>query len=212
MAPAWAVAALLPDLVVDGILGDFSDRAEMAELLSRLASAGPLALFFPGSTIGNFDRSDAARLLSSLAAPVPAETPLVLGVDLIKETAVLEAAYDDAAGVTAAFNRNLLNHLNERFGANFEPSRWRHVARWVPEHARIEMWLLSDGPQSVDIGGRRLSFAAGEGIHTENSHKWNRSMVELLASSSGWRLAEWWTDDNECFAEALLVRRDQPRR
>ena len=205
-ATAQAVRGVAPALRVDGLLGDFTDAAAMRALLEQVGRAGPLLLFFPGSTIGNFDADHAARLLAGLADAVPEGTPLLLGVDLVKEQHLLEAAYDDAVGVTAAFNRNLLRHLNVRFSSDFEPGRWRHEARWVTEKRRVEMWLVSEGRQVVRLGDDELVFDDGEGIHTESSHKWCAQSVTELVGAAGWRVEEWLTDRRGWFAETLLVR------
>lgn len=203
---AEQITSAFPDLAVRGLLGDFTNSQALTELLAKVAADGPVLLFFPGSTIGNFDPDEAADLLSAAGAALEPGAPFLIGFDLVKDPALLEAAYDDPAGVTAAFNRNLLAHLNRRFGATFDPARWRHTSRWIPALRRIETWLLSEGDQVVTIGGTELSFGDGDGIHTENAHKWDQSAVTALAKRSGWRVDGWWTDDKNWFAEALLVR------
>lgn len=205
-ATAREIEAVAPGLWIESLHGDFTRPDQVRPLLERVASEGPVLLFFPGSTIGNFDDAQASRLLAGLGEAVPAGTPFLLGADLIKPRALLEAAYDDPAGVTAAFNRNMLSHLNRRFGADFDPRRWRHEARWVPERHRVEMWLRSRGRQCVHVGPASLEFADGDGIHTESSHKWDRARIEALAASSGWRVEDCWTDSRSWFAEVLLRR------
>lgn len=200
------IGGRFPNLPVEKLHGDFTRPHETQHLVERLVDDGPVALFFPGSTLGNFESDAAARLLADSGRGLPAGTPFLLGVDLIKDPEVLEAAYDDSVGVTAAFNRNMLAHLNRRFDADFDPSRWRHEARWIPERRRVEMWLRSRGNQTVRIGETRFDFADGEGIHTESSHKWDRPSIEALARRSGWRVETWWTDANGWFAEVLLTR------
>ncbi|MDH5671049.1 MAG: L-histidine N(alpha)-methyltransferase [Myxococcales bacterium] len=198
--------AAFPDLPVEGLQADFGARARMQPLLRSLAEQGPLLLFFPGSTVGNLERDQAVALLHDLATAVPAGTPLLLGVDLVKPWSLLEDAYDDPAGVTAAFNRNALCHLNARFGSDFQPRRFRHEARWNEGHQRVEMWLCSDGEQTVKFGDARLHFREGVDIHTESSHKYDRRRVQQLAARAGWHLTAWITDTRGYFAEALLLR------
>ncbi|MEE9385299.1 MAG: L-histidine N(alpha)-methyltransferase [Nannocystaceae bacterium] len=205
-ATAAEIGSRFPDLSVDPHLGDFTNPAMTRRSLATVTASGPTLLFFPGSTLGNFEPEQAAELLTHTGASVPPGTPFLLGVDLIKDTAQLKAAYDDDAGVTAAFNRNMLVHLNRRFGADFDARRWRHEVKWNPAHRRIEMWLRSSGEQRVNFGGTHLEFADGDGIHTENSHKWDRASIEKLAASTGWRIGEWWTDERGWFAEILLTR------
>lgn len=203
---AEQIAGIFPTLPVRGLLGDFTDSQALATLLAKVTATGPVVLFFPGSTIGNFDPAQAAALLASAGRALSPGTPFLIGFDLVKDPALLEAAYDDPAGVTAAFNRNLLAHLGRRFGATFDPTRWRHTSRWVPKHRRIETWLVSEGDQVVTIGDATLRFGDGDAIHTENAHKWDRATVSALAAASGWHLGGWWTDARGYFAEVLLIR------
>lgn len=206
------IGGKFPDLPVEKLQGDFTRPHETRHLVDRVAAQGPVLLFFPGSTLGNFESGAAAKLVAEAGEGLPPGTPFLLGVDLIKERAQLEAAYDDAAGVTAAFNRNMLNHLNQRFGADFDLSAWQHEARWVPERRRVEMWLRCRGEQTVSLGGEVFRFEDGQGIHTESSHKWNRATVDALAAESGWQVDQWWTDRQERFAEVLLTRKAGLRR
>lgn len=205
-ATATDLAGILPDLPVEGACADFTRPGTMGGLLPELAAHGPVLLFFPGSTIGNFELDDAVALLAELARWVPAGTPFLLGLDLVKPAPLLQRAYDDTVGVTAAFNRNLLAHLNRRFGADFAPERWRHEARWVPERHRVELWLRSDGEQAVRLGDEHLVFEDGAGIHTESCHKWDTERLDALAHASGWEVGRTWTDARGWFAEALLMR------
>ncbi|TPV93530.1 MAG: L-histidine N(alpha)-methyltransferase [Myxococcales bacterium FL481] len=207
-ATSLELVGRFPQLRVDPVHADFSDRDAMHTFLQRAAGTDDAVLFFPGSTLGNFEVDYAAALLEGYAQGLRPGTPLLLGVDLVKPRETLEAAYDDPAGVTAAFNRNMLAHLNRRFNGNFDLAQWRHEARWVPRHRRIEMWLRCDEPQVVQFGEQRIEFAAGAGIHTENSHKWDRPSLHDLAETTGWSLQDWWTDRRGWFAQALLVRQD----
>ena len=200
------VGDAFPALAVEGWSLDFTRPAGLRRQLETLAQGGPIVVFFPGSTIGNFEPAGAAAFLSDLADCIPDGTPLLLGVDLVKPAERLQLAYDDPAGVTAAFNRNALAHLNARFGGDFDPRAWRHEARWNSSLKRVEMWLVAEGDQHVKLGGAELSFADGAGIHTESSHKFDRAQVEALALESGWHRERWWVDEEAGFAEVLLVR------
>lgn len=203
-----ALRSTFPELRIEGLLADFGARERMRALFESVAADGPLLLFFPGSTLGNLTPEHARAFLDDLATALPPETPFLLGVDLVKEPAILEAAYDDPVGVTAAFNRNVLSHLNARFDSDFDPSRWRHEARWDAARHRVEMWLRSEGPQDVQFGDIRLHFGDGAGIHTESSHKWDRERLRELAAHAGWRLQSWMTDSRGWFAQALFVNKN----
>lgn len=197
-------------LEVRGWVGDFTSRPFLEQLLEPLAERAPLLVFFPGGTLGNFQPRDASALLGALAQGAPPGTALLLGVDLIKPASLLEAAYDDPVGVTAAFNRNLLAHLNHHFGADFEPESWRHRAHYDPDLARVEMWLFSEREQVVTLAGHRFRFARGEGIHTENSYKYDRTRLARVARDGGFPLETQWTDARGWFCEALLRTRGGP--
>ena len=151
-------------------------------------------VFFPGSTIGNFTPAEAAAFLRRAAALVGAGGGLLIGTDLRKDRATLEAAYDDAAGVTAAFNRNLLLRLQHELGADLDPGAFRHRAVWNAREGRVEMHLESLRPQTIRLGGTSISFEQGETIHTENSYKYTPAAFDRLAASAGFGLAEAWTD------------------
>lgn len=164
--------------------------------------------FFPGSTLGNFHPEEAHRFLRDLAAFLAssrgARGYLILGLDLIKDRSVLEAAYDDSRGVTAAFNLNLLRRMNQELGTNFVVERFRHRAWFNPLKKRIEMHLVSLEPQSVLLAGRRFSFHAGESIHTENSYKYDVEDFSLLAQASGFEPVKVWTDPKRYFSVWVL--------
>ena len=138
------------------------------------------------------------------AAPYIDKGRLIVGVDLKKDVDVLLPAYDDAAGVTAAFNLNLLQRMNRELGADFVLAQWAHLACWNDDHGRVEMHLRSTQAQRVQIAGRCFDFAEGETIHTENSHKYQLSEFRLLARAAGWEPRRCWTDDQQRFALFLL--------
>ena len=167
-------------------------------------------VFYPGSSIGNFDPPHALQLLKQMRALVDADGPegepaadggLLIGIDLPKEVDVLEAAYDDAAGVTAAFNLNVLTHVNRLIGSDFDPAQWRHLAFFNTLQSRIEMHLQAMSPLQVRWpGGGVRDFAAGECIHTENSYKYTLPAFTDLLARAGFSRARAWTDPRGWFA------------
>jgi L-histidine N-alpha-methyltransferase len=184
-----------PDVDLLGIGLDFSAKLELpAEL-----GGGPRTLFYPGSSIGNFTPDEALGFLRQAHAACQGGT-LLIGVDLIKPVAVLEPAYDDPLGVTAAFNRNMLLHLNRLAGTDFAIADWRHVAYFNTVQSRIEMHLESVRPVSVRWPGGERQFAAGERIHTENSYKWRSEDFASLLGNAGFRDVVRWGDDKDWFA------------
>jgi dimethylhistidine N-methyltransferase len=156
--------------------------------------------FYPGSSIGNFTPHEAIAFLRQVRENVGADGGLLIGVDLVKDPAVLDAAYDDAIGVTAAFNLNLLRHLNQLAGADFEPAQWRHVAFFNDAESRIEMHLEARCALTVRWRGGERSFEQGERIHTENSYKYTLEGFRDLLSEAGFRVDGTWTDDAHWFA------------
>jgi dimethylhistidine N-methyltransferase len=168
------------------------------------AEAARTIVYFPGSTIGNFDADPAVELLSlarSLAGPNGA---LIIGIDLVKDRELLLRAYDDAAGVTAAFNLNILARLNRELGADFDVRSFRHAAVWNAVASRIEMHLASLQSQSVRLGGESIDFAVGEPIVTEHCHKYTGSSFGALAARAGWRVSASWSDERSFFSVLYL--------
>jgi len=161
-------------------------------------------VYFPGSTIGNFLPEQASRLMQQMAAQVEAGGGLLIGTDLRKDPAMLEAAYDDAQGVTAAFNKNLLRRINRELGADFDLRAFEHRAIYDQERGRIEMHLVSQETQAVRVAGRRFELGAGEAIRTEYSHKYTIDGFHELAGEAGWRPEEVWMDEKAWFAVHLL--------
>ena len=192
-----------PALEVAPIEGDF--RAEL-KLPTHLANA-PRIGFFPGSTIGNFETSEACSLLTAMATSLGSGASLIIGVDLEKDVARLQRAYDDEEGVTAAFNKNLLSRINRELGGDFDLAAFRHAAIWNQQDHRIEMHLVSETTQIVHVLGHRFGFAAGETIHTENSHKYTVARFQALATQAGWRPSEVWLDDERLFSLHELIAR-----
>jgi dimethylhistidine N-methyltransferase len=161
--------------------------------------------FFPGSTIGNFRPREALQFLELVHAAVGAGGMLLIGVDLKKEVTTLLRAYDDAAGVTAAFNLNLLARVNAELNGDFDLAAFAHHVRYDETRGRIEMHLKSLKAQRVSVAGRRFDFAKGETIHTENSHKFTIPEFHLLARAAGFEPLHTWTDAKGLFSVHLLA-------
>ncbi len=197
---AAAVRRDFPWLAVLPVAADFTRDFDLpAQIRSR-----PRVGFFPGSTIGNFEPQDAAEFLRQAGRILGAGATLIIGVDRIKDIAVLNAAYDDAAGVTAKFNLNVLTRMNRELGGNFDLASFRHRAFYSVENHRIEMHLESLKDQSVTVAGRTFEFRERETIHTENSYKYTVESFRALAEFAGWRPAAAWTDENDFFAVHAL--------
>jgi dimethylhistidine N-methyltransferase len=179
-----------PRLRVLPVAADFTQPFRLPSAIVGLARAG----FFPGSTIGNFEPQDAAAFLRHAGRILGARATFVVGVDLVKDASILNAAYDDAAGVTAQFNLNLLTRINRELSADFDVDAFSHRAFYNSERRRIEMHLVSGRRQTVNIAGHVIEFAAGETIHTENSYKYTIESFGLLAQSAGWTPITAWTD------------------
>ncbi|HEX4269457.1 MAG TPA: ergothioneine biosynthesis protein EgtB [Steroidobacteraceae bacterium] len=191
-----------PDLVTRQMVADFcADFAlpEWIPLRNRVA-------FFPGSTLGNLDPGEAVALLRRMRGHMSGSGRALIGADLRKPLEVLLPAYDDAAGVTAKFNRNLLTRINRELAGSFRPELFRHAARWNEIEAAVEMHLISGCAQSVRVAGRNFYFRAGESIHTESSRKFEIAGFEALARESGWRVDRVWTDAAAQFALFGLLR------
>lgn len=197
---ASRLSSTYPRLEVTPIAADFMDPISVPASLT----ATEKLLFFPGSTIGNLTLSEAEKLLMHLGS-LSNIRGLLLGVDLVKDPEILVNAYDDSAGVTADFNKNLLARLNREALANFDPENFLHEARWNAELNRIEMHLISVVKHSVTVAGKPFQFSEGESLHTENSHKFTQDSLTDLAASAGWKISELWLDDDALFGVALLV-------
>ncbi|HEB90227.1 MAG TPA: L-histidine N(alpha)-methyltransferase [Deltaproteobacteria bacterium] len=199
---AARIARSFPGLPVWPVCADFNQELDLPALES---SGARRLIFFPGSTIGNFDRPARAALLRRSANLCGAKGGrMLIGIDLIKDVDRLERAYDDRDGVTAAFNRNLLRRINRELGADFVPERFAHEATFDPVEARIEMHLVSEVDQSVAIGDQRFRFERGERICTEHSYKFTIGGFVEGAAEAGWALEHAFTDAEELFALLLL--------
>lgn len=190
-----------PEVRMLGVATDFSERLELPELVP---SALRLA-FYPGSSIGNFTPAEAVEFLGSIRRQLGADGVLWIGVDLVKDKAVLERAYDDLLGVTAAFNRNLLCNLNRIVGADFVPADWRHVSFYDEARGRIEMHLEALREVLVRWPGGERRFRTGERIHTENSYKHTLGGFTGILAAAGFRSLGSWTDERGWFGFFVAV-------
>jgi L-histidine N-alpha-methyltransferase len=197
---AAALAARFPEIEVRPVAADFTRPFDVPEPTIELRRR---VVYFPGSTIGNFAPREADALLRSIAAMCGPGGALLIGVDLKKDPAVLNAAYNDARGVTAEFNLNLLARMNRELGADFDLSAFRHRAFYNEADGRVEMHLVSMREQTVHLGGRPIRFAAGESIHTEISHKYDPDEFRQLASRTGFDHVALWTDPDRLFSVQL---------
>jgi len=198
---APALADDFPELEVLPVVADFTGRFWVP---SPRREPRRTLVYFPGSTIGNFEPGEAADFLARLRTVAGAGGAVLIGVDLHKDASVLEPAYDDAAGVTAAFNRNLLVRINRELGGDFKPERFAHVAAYDPVRRRIDMFLESTVEQGVRVGGERYRFAPGERIHTESSYKYTLPEFQRLARRAGLDVERVWTDPNRLFSVQYL--------
>ena len=199
---AEAVSGEYAGIDVHAIVGDFEHH------LGRIPVVGRRVIAFLGGTIGNLHPDQRAVFLGQVAGGMQRGELFLLGTDLVKDIDRLEAAYDDSAGVTAEFNRNVLRVVNRRLGADFVPERFAHVARFDKDAEWIEMLLRSEVEQTVHVPALELTvgFAAGEEMRTEISAKFRRSVVESELAAAGLRLTDWWTDSHGDFALSLSVK------
>jgi L-histidine N-alpha-methyltransferase len=201
-ATASAIQREYAGVEIKAVCGDFEEH------LTEIPGGGRRLFVFLGSTIGNLTPGPRAEFLATLASVMEPGDGLLLGTDLVKDTDRLVRAYDDAAGVTAKFNRNVLAVINRELDADFDVENYQHVARWNIEEERIEMWLRSDRRQRVRVGALELSvdFAAGEEMLTEVSCKFRPDGVGAELSVAGLRRIRWWTDDAGDFGLSLAVK------
>jgi dimethylhistidine N-methyltransferase len=193
---ARALAVDYPDLPVHGICADYTRHFELPDIAARGNHFG----FFPGSTIGNFTRVEAAEFLAKATGTLGQGAGMVVGVDLKKDPRLLHAAYNDAKGVTAAFNLNLLHRINREFGAEIDVDTFSHVARYDAPGGFVEMRLRSEAAQTITVCGRKFSFAEGETIHTEYSCKYEVEEFQDLAKGAGMKPLHCWVDDDHLFS------------
>jgi dimethylhistidine N-methyltransferase len=184
----------LPRLAIHPVIADFTKDFDVPPAVAMLPRVG----FFPGSTIGNFEPQEAVEFLRHVGKILGSGSLLVIGVDLVKASDVLHRAYNDAAGVTAEFNLNLLARINRELGADFDLAAFEHLAFYNSARSRIEMHLASTKRQIVRVNGTTIEFQAGETIHTENSYKYTIDSFQGLAGDAGWLPINAWTDGLFC--------------
>jgi dimethylhistidine N-methyltransferase len=197
MTAAQGISAAYPGLEVLPVCADFTQPFEVPGARRR---ASKVVVFFPGSTIGNFDPPQATDLLQVMRQVAGDAGSLLIGTDLVKDVNVLLRAYDDSAGVTAAFNLNVLRRFNAELGADFDLDAFRHQVVWNADASRIEMHLVSTRDQQASLAGENIVFAAGEAIVTEHCHKYTPSGFGAQAALAGWQLREHWLDDRGYFS------------
>ncbi len=205
-AAAADLAQKFPGLPVHPIEADFMRQVELPAEVADLSKLG----FFPGSTIGNMVARTAVDLLRSMRETLGVGAQLLIGMDLIKDEDVLVAAYDDAAGVTAEFNANLIRRINRELDGNVPVNKLSHEARWNDDYARVEMHLVAGEALEFSVDGQQFAMAAGETIHTENSHKFNRRTSNMLLLAGGWEPQARWLDSKGQFS-LILAEAKPPR-
>jgi len=198
---AAEVARSYADIPVLPVCGDYTGTLTLPASLPRHRRR---VAYYPGSTIGNFTPEDARRFLSRIADTCGPGGGLLIGVDMKKDPLMLHRAYNDALGVTAAFNLNILARLNRELRADFALDQFRHYAFYNPVFARVEMHLVSLAEQEVHLGNTRIHFDPGESIWTEASYKYNLREFAELAARAGWRVQRVWTDDRGLFSVQYL--------
>ena len=195
-----------PHIEILPLVADFTKRFELPESTDEPAHA---AVYFPGSTIGNFTTDQALGMFDTIADVLGPQGGLLIGVDLQKDPAIVTAAYNDSQQVTDAFNLNVLHRVNRELGANFDVDQFRHEAIYNQRAGRVEIFVVSQREQTVEIGGHEFKFAAGERVLTEYSHKYTIDGFAQLAQAAGFSLRKAWTDPDRLFAVLHLVS-DQP--
>ena len=198
---AAAVRRDFPDLRVIPVAADFSRDFVLPPFDF---DHGRIAIFYAGSSLGNFEPEEAAEFLARVGRAAGPGSRLLLGVDRKKDKATLDRAYNDPEGLNAAFNRNILNNVNALADGDFDPEKWIHYGFYDERHGRIELWLASAVDQAVRVAGETLRFAAGDRIHTENSYKYEVEEVLELAAPA-WRPLHHWTDPDERFSVFLFT-------
>ncbi|NNC59653.1 MAG: L-histidine N(alpha)-methyltransferase [Erythrobacter sp.] len=205
-ASAEELGKKFPGLPVYPVEADFMRRVELPQAVTDMPHLG----FFPGSTIGNMVPRTAVDLLRTMRETLGEGSKLLIGLDLVKDRSVLEAAYDDAGGVTAEFNLNLARRINRELGGTIPVDQLIHAARWNDDFARIEMHLVARSDLEFEVGGQRFTMRKGETIHTENSHKFTRRSGATLLLAGGWTPVARWLDKKDRFS-LILAEASIPR-
>ena len=197
--------ALYPALRVMPLKSDFTAALALPMAVRDMPKVG----FFPGSTIGNFTPEEAVRFLHGARRLLGENAMLIIGADVVKDEATLLAAYDDAGGVTARFNLNLLIRINRELDGDFDLAQFKHQARWNPQEQRMEMHLVSRVDQIVNAAGQSFAFKAGESLHTENSHKFTPATFAAMTRQAGWHIHQQWLSTTPQFAIFCLTQGEQ---
>lgn len=198
---AGVLARDYPQLRIVPVCADFT---QPFDLPVHIAAARRRIVYFPGSTLGNFETDAAHRLLTTMRSIAGRKGAVLIGIDLRKDPEVLERAYNDAAGVTAKFNLNALRHVNRELGADFDIDAFEHSALWVEDQSRIEMHLVSKRDQQIHFGGETVSIGRGEHLRTECSHKYTLQDFAALAAAADLEVTRVWTDAEKKFSVQLL--------
>ncbi|MEM5509063.1 L-histidine N(alpha)-methyltransferase [Pseudoalteromonas sp. AS71] len=199
------LSPLFPDLAISPLLGDFTHSQMVKQLTKDTALDSQTNLvYFPGSTLGNFAPVKAIEIMNNFHRLCGVNGYVLIGIDLVKERQVLLDAYNDKLGITAAFNKNLLQRINNELNGTFNLDNFSHESRFNEQHSRIEMHLVSNCTQSVIINDQQIDFIEGESIHTENSHKYTLESFKQLAAQANLKLEQTWQDDSNYFALCLL--------
>ena len=193
------IVEAFPNLQTQTIVGDFTKKIDIDALLEAHPNITNRLIFFPGSTFGNFDPAQGQEFLQNMRHLIGGKGGMIIGVDAVKPVDILERAYDDSDGVTAAFNKNLLQRINNELGGDFNLSKFKHRAIFNQQQSRIEMHLESMEAQIVTIGEQAISFKAGESIHTENSHKYDVPHFTEIANQAGFNIKQYWQDSKKYF-------------
>ena len=203
LASAQQIRSEFPKLEVLPVVADFTRRFELPD-----PSVMPLRniVYFPGSTIGNFPSAIASDLLRVMFDEAGEDGAMLIGVDLQKNPQIIERAYNDSAGITAAFNLNMLRHLNREYDADFELDAWTHDAHYNEDEGRVEIRLINSSVQSVNIAQETIVIQQGEGILTEYSHKYTLTGFAAMAEQAGFKVARVWTDAEELFSVQYCTR------
>jgi dimethylhistidine N-methyltransferase len=207
-ASADEIRIEFPHIDVLPVVADFTRQFQLP---SPIVMPVRNVVYFPGSTIGNFEHDTAMKLLHVMHHEAGSNGALLIGVDLQKDPQIIENAYNDAAGVTAEFNLNMLRHLNRDYGSNFDMSQFAHSANYDPDEGRVVVKLVSQKDQTFELGEREFDIADGEAILTEYSHKYTLEGFASMAAAAGFAVEKVWIDDNALFSVQFLVRQELNR-
>ncbi len=202
-AATQRVQKQFPEINTHSVIGDFTEKLHLENVPFQNQTKRNV-IFFPGSTFGNFHPNEGKRFLENMRSIVGEEGGLIIGIDLVKETEILERAYDDSGGITAIFNKNILRRINDELVGDFDLTQFTHRAIFNTLESRVEMHLESQSAQKITIDGYHFFFAKGETIHTENSYKYTKENFAILAESAGFPVRKYWSDAKNLFSVQYL--------